>query len=198
MSSTLKLDNKTGILKIDTNASLSQPKKLERFMVFNDLNPMLNQIMPEFDFSNPSVNPVEFAQRMKLTMREYGGIGLAANQCGINIRMFVIGTENEMFVCYNPKVISKSENCVSGNEGCLSFPGMFLNIKRPEIIDVEYMNERGETVKNTFSGVTARCFQHELDHLNGIKFTNYVGKTSMIMAKKRKEKIKKKIIREKF
>jgi peptide deformylase len=106
-----------------------------------------------------------------------------------------VGNEDDAIACFNPKIISISETSVSSSEGCLSFPGMFLNVQRTETIGVEYYNERGELQTNTFSGITARCFQHELDHLNGIKFTSYVGKTSFMIAKKRQDKLKKKFAR---
>lgn len=194
MNTQLKLDSESKVLRISTT-----DKPIERtyqaLQVFNDLNPMLNEVMPEFNFSNPPFNPSELAGCLKATMKKYGGIGLAANQCSVKARVFVIGNEDEAIVCFNPRIVSVSENIVSGSEGCLSFPGMFLNINRNATINVEYYDERGMLIKNTFTGITARCFQHELDHLNGIKFISYVGKTSILMAKKRQDKLKKRFMR---
>lgn len=194
MNTQLKLDSESKVLRISTT-----DKPIERtyqaLQVFNDLNPMLNEVMPEFDFSRPPVNPIELAGCLKATMKKYGGIGLAANQCSIKARVFVIGNEDEAIVCFNPRIVSISETSVTANEGCLSFPGLALNINRTENIGVEYYDENGKLKTNTFSGITARCFQHELDHLNGIKFTSYVGKTSLLMAKKRQDKLKKKYLR---
>lgn len=192
MSTQLKLDSESKVLRISTAPT---QKTYESLQVFNDLNPMLNEVMPEFDFSSPPFNPKELAGCLKATMKKYGGIGLAANQCSIKARVFVIGNEDEIIECFNPKIVSISETSVSEKEGCLSFPGLALSINRTETIGVEYYDENGKLQTNTFSGITARCFQHELDHLNGIKFTSYVGKTSLLIAKKRQDKLKKKFTR---
>lgn len=194
MSTQIKLDSESKVLRISTAPKPTQ-KTYEPLQVFNDLNPMLNEVMPEFDFSNPPFSPSELAGCLKATMKKYGGIGLAANQCSVKARVFVIGNEDEAIACFNPRIVSISEKSVLGSEGCLSFPGMFLNIQRNETIEVEYYDERGMLIKNTFTGITARCFQHELDHLNGIKFISYVGKTSILMAKKRQDKLKKRFMR---
>jgi len=194
MSTQLKLDSESKVLRISTAPKPAQ-KTYESLQVFNDLNPMLSEVMPEFDFSNPPFSASELAGCLKATMKKYGGIGLAANQCSVKARVFVIGNEDEAIACFNPKIVSISETSVSANEGCLSFPGLALNINRTETISVEYYDENGTLKTNTFSGITARCFQHELDHLNGIKFTSYVGKTSLLMAKKRQDKLKKKFMR---
>lgn len=194
MNTQIKLDSESKVLRISTAPKPTQ-KTYEPLQVFNDLNPMLNEVMPEFNFSNSPFSPIELAGCLKATMKKYGGIGLAANQCSVRARVFVIGNEDEAIACFNPKIVSISETSVSANEGCLSFPGLALNINRTETIGVEYYDENGKLKTNTFSGITARCFQHELDHLNGIKFTSYVGKTSLLMAKKRQDKLKKKFMR---
>lgn len=194
MSTQIKLDSESKVLRISTTGKMEE-KSYQILQVFDDLNPLLDEVMPDFDFSKPQFDPVELAGCLKSTMKKYGGIGLAANQCAIKARVFVIGNEDLSFVCFNPKIISRSEKCVSSPEGCLSFPAMFLNVERNESINVEYYDEKGILQTNTFNGLTARCFQHELDHLNGIKFTRYVGNTSLIMAKKRQNKLKKKFAR---
>lgn len=194
MSTQIKLDSEAKVLRISTSDKPID-KIYQVLQVFDDLNPLLNEVMPDFDFSRPSVNPIELAGCLKATMKKYGGIGLAANQCSIKARVFVIGNEDDAIVCFNPRIVSVSEDSVSGKEGCLSFPGMFLNISRNKTINVEYYDQQGKLQTNTFSGITARCFQHELDHLNGIKFTSYVGKTSFLIAKKRQDKLKKKYLR---
>lgn len=194
MDTQIQLDRESKVLRISTSSTPAQ-KIYETLQVFNDLNPMLNEVMPEFDFSKPPFNPSELAGCLKATMKKYGGIGLAANQCAVRARVFAIGNQDDVVVCFNPKITSISEISVAGNEGCLSFPGMFLNVKRAKNIGVEYYDENGILKTNTFSGITARCFQHELDHLNGIKFTEYVGSTSLMIAKKRQNKLKKKFAR---
>jgi peptide deformylase len=70
--------------------------------------------------------------------------------------------------CFNPEIIEHSQNLVDYDEGCLSFPGDQCTIKRPEWIAVRYQNPQGEWLEEKMSGLWARCFQHELDHLNGV------------------------------
>ena len=103
------------------------------------------------------------------------GLGLAANQIGITKRFFAIGHESfDVFkkpaIIYNPVLVFADEEQELGQEGCLSFPGLLLQISRPRIIMVRYQNNKGEFLLSRLEGLEARCFQHELDHLNGITF----------------------------
>lgn len=199
MSTEITLNKESQVLKISTNqSSPSRVKKYEPLMVFNELNPLLNEVMPEYNFKDLTLDPIEISERLKITMKVYGGIGLAANQCGLKLRVFVIGNENDALTCFNPRIVNISDRTSIMKEGCLSFPGLFFKIKRPDIIEVEYENEKGETMRANFSGLTSHCFQHELDHLNGIKYTSHVGETSLIMARRQKEKLIKKYKRGKL
>ena len=108
------------ILTIDTAvaAGVKQPEqKVEPLNVFDDRNPLLSVAIPEFKGQLPNPNMTMLAKRLKFTMKLYSGLGLAANQCGIKERIFVIGTEQFQFVCINPKVIAQSETIVKDNEG---------------------------------------------------------------------------------
>jgi peptide deformylase len=103
------------------------------------------------------------------------GLGLAANQIGITKRFFAIGHESfDVFkkpaIIYNPVLVNADEEQELAQEGCLSFPGLLLQISRPRIIMVRYQNNKGEFLLSRLTGLEARCFQHELDHLNGITF----------------------------
>jgi peptide deformylase len=138
---------------------------------------------------------VMLAKRMKMTMKLYGGVGLSANQCGVSERMFVIGTDEFQLVCLNPKVIKQSETTTKNREGCLSFPGLFIGIDRPDWIEVEYTDEFGTVKHGRLEGVSAQCFLHELDHLNGIKFVSYVKPVALQMARKKQKKTIKTIVR---
>jgi peptide deformylase len=188
------------ILTIDTAvaAGLKQPEpQVDPLQVFDDRLPMLSVPIPEFTGSLPNSSMTHLVKRMKMTMKLYSGLGLAANQCGIKESVFVIGTDQFQMACINPKVIEVSEELVKDNEGCLSFPAFFLNLSRPKWIEVEYTNENGERTQVKLDGLTARCFLHELDHLNGVKFTSYVGAVAMQQAKRKQEKLIKKIVRRK-
>lgn len=116
------------------------------------------------------------------TMREHKGIGLAAPQVGINEQILVADTgdgEGPIAVI-NPKIIKKSG---SGKmeEGCLSIPGVVINIKRPSKVTVRFMDENGKEIEKDFIDLWARVIQHETDHLNGKLIVDYAG----ILAKKK-------------
>jgi peptide deformylase len=128
------------------------------------------------------------AMRMHETRIANKAIGLAANQVGLNVRMFVIGLDFAEFSCVNPEIISVNEELVSCAEGCLSFPGLVLKVKRPSEIRVRYLDLDLKPVETTMKGMMGRCFQHELDHLNGIVFTGKVSKLVLEMAKKKQAK----------
>lgn len=123
------------------------------------------------------------------------GIGLAANQIGLAKRVFVIGSKNierfpEPFAVFNPKILEVSEETILDKEGCLSYPGLWLSIKRPAVIKVEFQDSKGNTHEAALSGLIARCFQHELEHLDGICFVDKVSplKLQLAMKKLRKKK----------
>ena len=116
----------------------------------------------------------EMSRILKENMRHYEGIGLSANQIGISERVFVmmlnIETE-ETISCFNPRIIKRYEDDVWCEEGCLSFPDEIINIQRPNRIVVKYEDEDKKDHKIKLSGMAARVFLHEFDHLEGIVFT---------------------------
>jgi peptide deformylase len=130
-------------------------------------NQILNQVCEPADFDNPTENLRQAQHLIQLMMRERG-IGLAANQAGLDLRLFVMYVNKEIFHCFNPEIIHASQELVDSKEGCLSFPGEFCIVPRHQTILTEYANARGQRHQREFQGLAARCFQHELDHLNGI------------------------------
>lgn len=188
------------ILTIDTAvaAGVKTPEeKVEPLQVFDDKLPMLSEMIPEYVGVLPNNDMTLLVKRMKMTMKLYSGLGLSANQCAVKQRVFVIGTDQFQMACINPKIIEVSEELVKDTEGCLSFPAFFLNFPRPKWVEVEYTNELGERKQTRLEGLTARCFLHELDHLNGVKFTSYVGAASILQAVRKQQKLIKKIVRRK-
>ena len=133
-------------------------------------NPILKQVIPEFNFKNPPVEPIGLASSLVETCKYYKGYGLSANQCGLSYRVFVMGYNEEYVAFFNPKILSSSGECHM-IEGCLSFPLLGLRITRPETIEVEYQDFNGVIRQAKYNGISARCFQHELDHMNGIVYT---------------------------
>lgn len=146
-----------------------------------DMNdPILREEMPEFDFDEPlaTLKAQQLYETMKTGLQALGGLGLSANQVGIRERMFVFGdgSDPDNIACaFNPIIVSYIGDEIKMEEGCLSYPGLLLKIKRPSAIRVRYANFDGRIKTMQFEGVTARVFQHELDHLNGIRFTDRVN-----------------------
>ena len=107
-------------------------------------------------------------------MFHHNGVGLSANQIGIKERAFVMISDMESqdtITCFNPKIVKESKEIVTMEEGCLSYPELFLDIPRPETIVVKYEDEGKELHKIKLTGFIARIFQHEYDHMEGIDFT---------------------------
>jgi len=110
----------------------------------------------------------DLVTRMQVLMHAAGGIGLAANQCGERVRMFIMLVDGGFWACFNPEILEASTDLAEFDEGCLSFPGESCIIKRPDNILVKYFDISGVEIIERLAGLPSRCFQHELDHLNGI------------------------------
>jgi len=122
-------------------------------------------------------------------MLNYNGLGLAANQVGLNARVFVIhNKEAKPFAVFNPQIIESSSDKILIEEGCLSYPDLWMKVKRPEHIVVEFTNSRGKTIQEAYNGLLSRVFQHEYDHLDGICYVDRVSKLVYNIARKRKRK----------
>ena len=107
-------------------------------------------------------------------MFHHNGVGLSANQIGIDERVFVMMVDletQETITCFNPKIIKESKDEVVMEEGCLSYPELYLDIPRPSNIIVKYEDEGKNKIKTKLEGFIARVFQHEYDHMEGIDFT---------------------------
>ena len=107
-------------------------------------------------------------------MFHHNGVGLSANQIGIRERAFVMISDMESqdtLTCFNPKIVKESKEMVTMEEGCLSYPELYLDITRPETIVVKYEDEGKSIFKRRLDGYIARIFQHEYDHMEGIDFT---------------------------
>lgn len=127
--------------------------------------PILNEVSTDVDIGD-DVSVV--AAEMKALMSKSGGIGLAANQVGLNKRIIVLKTPNYKGCIVNPVITNHVKTTISSREGCLSFPGKFVDRKRYNKIVVEGFNEKWEPIKVDMKGLSSFCVQHEIDHLNGI------------------------------
>lgn len=171
------------------------PYKPEVFDIVYDSISTLNnlQIIPDFDFENSPVDANEFASKLVETCKLHHGVGLAANQCGFLYRVFVMGAGEEYVAFFNPKIISVSEEMARMSENSLSTPFLELKLNRPVQIEVEYQDFVGESHKQTFNGLSARIFQHQLDNLNKVMFYSYAKPLALEMALKRQRKMFKKL-----
>lgn len=112
---------------------------------------------------------------MEKTMIEAKGVGLAAPQVGVNLRLILITLDNKKVMpLINPKIISFSEETAVDEEGCLSLPGMWGKVRRPREITVEFQGVKGQKMTMNFEEFEARELQHEIDHLDGVLFTDYL------------------------
>ena len=147
-----------------------------------------------FDFEKDDAK--DLVDRLWTKCRELKGLGLSANQVGIDAKVFVMGTdEDNRKNVFNPKIVSTSNETNLAKEGCLSYPGLWLSIKRPASITASYQNEMGEYIVEEFSGLPARIFQHEYDHMLGLNFSDYASEMKMKMALKSLEKRAKRYVR---
>lgn len=183
------------VLVINTDNVVKQTEIVEPLPLYGEGFEMLDDEIPLY--TDPLPNPVmnKLIERLKLTMKLYGGIGLSANQCGVYQRVFVLGHGDFQLVCINPKVLEVSEETIKSDEGCLSYPGLFVKIERPAAIKVEFMTETGEVKQMTLEGLTARCFLHEVEHMNGRRFLQHVKPVAMRLARQKQIKRVKKVTR---
>ena len=143
------------------------------------------------------MNRQEMKDNLIETMEHFNGIGLSANQCGIMERVFVMYSDvkkREIIACFNPKIVTESDEQIFMDEGCLTYPGLWLKVKRPDGIEVTYEDENGEKQEKAMFGLEGRIFQHEYDHMEGTNFTQKVSKLKLDMAHRRQKKQAKKSI----
>jgi peptide deformylase len=160
------------------------------YALVKDSDPILSQQMPVFDFDNPPTDPIQLAYDLVESMRHHNGLGLSANQIGLPYRVFSMQAVPAI-VCFNPKIVDASSEEILLEEGCLSFPGLGIKIKRPRHVKVRYTEPNGEIVTKKFTGMAARCFLHELDHMNGTKYIDRASFIQKEIAFKRQKKLAK-------
>ncbi len=152
-------------------------------------NPLLRQKADKIKFVG--TDEIEIAKKMMKIMLEAPGVGLAANQIGILkqiVTIFFVDQETKkqtQYTLFNPNIISYSQEKIIMEEGCLSLPEQFAEIERPQNIEIEYLDENNKLIKKEVSGVESRILQHEIDHLSGKLFVDYLSSLKRnIMIKK--------------
>lgn len=127
----------------------------------------LHQRQLEISFTSSFANQ-QLAQLLTKYMLQHRAVGLAANQVGYQKRLFVMHTDGILRYCFNPEILDMSSEVKFELEGCLSYPKSYLEVARPLQITVQYKDSQGGNKIETLEGLSARCYLHELDHLNGI------------------------------
>ncbi len=153
----------------------------------NKNDPILYKPTEDIDFENPQIDPEQLYHDLRDTFIKVGGVGLAATQVGIPYSCFVMGDIKDpdgILGIFNPKIIHISDKEIYMEEGCLTFPRLLIKIKRPAEIRFRAANFDGQIDTNKFSGLSARIFLHEFDHLNGTVFTKRANLYNLEKAKK--------------
>ena len=157
-------------------------------------DPTLKQPTQKWDFDNPPFDLEEFVENLCDTMIAERGVGLSANQVGVPYSIFVVGhpdTPEDIICVVNPRIVDHSENIVLGEEGCLTWEGLFGKVKRYDKIRVRFANPKGVVETAEITGFTSRAFQHEYDHLQGITFIDRMSTFHLDQAKRQKKKLMK-------
>ena len=155
-------------------------------------NEFLDKKHDAVDITSVDFNTYELKYQMVELMMEHNGIGLSASQVGINKQLFVMGNSREnSSLCINPQILQHTKDTVMDIEGCLSFPDVFVQVKRPKEVLVEYTDENLEQRRQHLTEYSARCFLHEYDHLQGITFKDRATRLAWKMATKKVYKMNK-------
>ncbi len=133
----------------------------------------------------------ETLEEMVKTMRLANGIGLASNQVAIDRRYFVMEIDEVVKKCINPEILEVLSEDVEMDEGCLSIPGIYKKVPRPDKIRVRYLDENANVVEEVLEGLWAKAFQHETDHINGMMFIDRISPLNRNLIRKKLELLKK-------
>lgn len=145
-------------------------------MIVKYPDPFLSSPTLPFDFDIPPGPASELATALIKIMNDHNSIGLSANQVGIPYRVFVMRGSPENFACFNPTIVHYSQEQELNDEECISFPGVKIKIRRSLQVRLRFQTPSGVLTTQSFSGLTARVIQHEMDHLDGIPFINRANK----------------------
>ena len=148
--------------------------------------PMQDEMLEEHGFEDREA----LSKKMIAAMQAMGGVGLTCNQVGLPFNFFCIGGHPDIesgltLKCFNPIIVSSGDEEINMTEGCLTFPFVFLNLKRPRKIVVKYEDENGDLKEANLDGMMSRAFQHEYDHILGRNFTELASQLKLDRAFKK-------------
>jgi peptide deformylase len=177
-----------------TQLALDVMKRIEDTQLVPVTDPILKNPLESCSIG---LDRKEIQDRLLSAMEHYQGIGLSANQIGIKERAFIMYSDvkkKETITCFDPLITDYSEEKIIMDEGCLTWPGLWLKVERSEGIRCVYNDVDGELVQVQMHGLESRIFQHEYDHMEGTNFTQRVSRLKLNMAKRRASKMRKKSI----
>jgi peptide deformylase len=164
--------------------------QIDDFRLRIEPDPILYSKLKDFDF-NAELDLEKIESKMIEIMEKNNGIGISANQVGFDQRVIVIKPKNkDAFAMFNPRILSKDSNETLDQEGCLSFPNLYLPIIRSKKVTVEYVDKHKNICIIELDDIDSKCLQHEIDHLDGIVFTNKISRLKLDLARKKQRKIK--------
>jgi peptide deformylase len=162
----------------------------EIFKLVDFYDPILRKPAELFEFTDEnSLRQANFyGYSLSETLQKLEGLGLSANQVGINKRICVVNMSDKNWVMFNPVIINRSQELSTFSEGCLSYPGLYLKIPRASSVTVRFQAMNGQWVEQQVDGIAAVCVQHELDHLDGVVYTDKVSPIKLDQAKRKVKK----------
>ena len=182
-------------MKSQTLQGQAQDDFKKKYNLVDEGSDILSTKMERFDFNDPPIDPEELGKDLLAHMRYFGGIGLSANQLGLPYRVFVMEGDPG-FVCFNPRITAHAGDEVLLEEGCLSYPGLYIKKKRPAMIRCNFQDPYGNSITKRFSGISSRIFQHEFEHLEGANFLEGVSRLALDNARRKQRNLLRRVKRE--
>ena len=151
-----------------------------------ETDPFLREMPERFDFENPQVDPEKLEKQLVENMIHHEGWGLSANQIGIPVTAFAMFMDENPIVVFNPEILEWSDESTYIREGCLSFPGLYVAIERAQAIAMKFQTNEGEEQGGSLQEMSAKIFQHEMEHMAGELFIDNVSGFKLKSAMKKR------------
>ena len=151
-----------------------------------ETDPFLREMPEKFNFENPQVDPEKLEKQLVENMIHHEGWGLSANQIGIPVTAFAMFMDENPIVVFNPEILEWSDETTYIREGCLSFPGLYVAIERAQAIAMKFQTNEGEEQGGSLQEMSAKIFQHEMEHMEGELFIDNVSGFKLKSAMKKR------------